>query len=42
MQKINKPSKEELEIFDPLKTEYENMLENDWDRIWDCGNTVYE
>ena len=27
-----------LDIFDINKTEYENMLINDYDRIWDCGN----
>jgi hypothetical protein len=27
--------------FDPAKTEYENMLENGYDRIWDCGNKIY-
>jgi transposase len=31
-----------LENFDPQKTEFENMLENNWDRIWDCGNAKYE
>lgn len=31
-----------LDVYDPLKTEYENMLENHWDRIWDCGNAKYE
>jgi transposase len=31
-----------LETFDSLKTEYENMFENGWDRIWDCGNAKYE
>lgn len=30
-----------LENFDPLKSEYENMLANKYDRIWDCGNHVY-
>ena len=30
--------KDKLETFDPLKTEYENMLDNGYDRIWDCGN----
>lgn len=30
--------KEKLEVFDPSKTEYENMLINGWNRIWDCGN----
>lgn len=28
--------------FDPSKSEVENMLANGWDRIWDCGNLVYE
>lgn len=27
-----------LENFDPAKSEYENMLLNDWDRVYDCGN----
>lgn len=27
-----------LENFDGGKTEYQNMLDNGWDRIWDCGN----
>jgi hypothetical protein len=31
-----------LEDYDPLKTEFENMLDNGWDRIWDCGNAKYE
>lgn len=31
-----------LEYYDPSKTEYENMLDNGWDRIWDCGNAKYE
>lgn len=31
----------ELEIYDPDKTEYENMIDNKWDRIWDCGNAKY-
>ena len=31
----------QLETYDPLKTEFENMLENNWDRIWDCGNAKY-
>jgi transposase len=33
--------KDLLETYDPLKTEYENMLDNGWDRIWDCGNAKY-
>lgn len=27
-----------LEIYDPNKTEYQNMLDNKFIRIWDCGN----
>ncbi len=30
-----------LEYFDLQKTEYENMILNGWDRIWDCGNAKY-
>lgn len=30
-----------LEKFDHNKTEFANMVENGWDRIWDCGNAVY-
>lgn len=30
-----------LENFDPSRTEYENMLNNGFDRIWDCGNEKY-
>lgn len=30
-----------LESFDPAKTEWENMAENNYDRIWDCGNSVW-
>jgi DNA modification methylase len=30
-----------LKKYDPSLTEYENMLANKWDRIWDCGNAVY-
>ena len=26
---------------DTSKTEYENMLEQGYDRIWDCGNVIY-
>lgn len=28
--------------FDGQKTLYENMLENKFDRFWDCGTSVYE
>lgn len=30
-----------LSDFDPNKTEWENMLHNGYDRIWDCGNGVW-
>ena len=30
-----------LEVFDPVKTEWENMKDNGYDRIWDCGNAVF-
>jgi hypothetical protein len=25
-------------IYDPAKTEYQNMLGNGFDRVWDCGS----
>jgi very-short-patch-repair endonuclease len=31
-----------LPKFDSNKTEWENMVENGWNRIWDCGNMVFE
>jgi len=31
-----------LDTFDPIKTEWENMKANGYDRIWDCGNLVFE
>lgn len=31
----------QLDVFDIGKTEYENMVANNWDRIWDCGNAKY-
>jgi very-short-patch-repair endonuclease len=31
-----------LETFDPNLTEWENMQLNNYDRIWDCGNLVFE
>lgn len=34
--------RDKLTIFDPNKTEWENMQLNGYDRIWDCGNMVYE
>ena len=33
--------KDILPIFNPNKSEWENMVENGFDRIWDCGNSVY-
>jgi len=30
-----------LAIFDPNLSEYENMLNNKYDRIWDCGSFKY-
>lgn len=30
-----------LDKFDPSKTEYENMLENGIDRVWDCGHKKF-
>ena len=35
--KLNK----ELDIYNPNKTEWENMQANNYDRIWDCGNDVF-
>ena len=31
-----------LKNFDPNLSEWENMKNNGWDRIWDCGNLKYE
>lgn len=30
-----------LETFDPQLTEWQNMVNNNYDRIWNCGNDVY-
>ncbi len=30
-----------LPLFDPTKTEWENMQANGYDRFWDCGNKVF-
>lgn len=30
-----------LDTFDPTITEYQNMVNNGYDRIWDCGNLKY-
>lgn len=32
---------EKLATFDEHKTEYQNMKANGYDRIWDCGTSVY-
>jgi hypothetical protein len=29
-------------MFNPNLTEWENMKNNGYDRIWDCGNFKYE
>ena len=34
--------KDKLAVFDDSLTEFDNMKANGWDRIWDCGNLVYE
>lgn len=31
-----------LEAYDPELSEYDNMLLNDWDRVYDCGNIKVE
>jgi hypothetical protein len=33
---------EKLENFDKNKTEFQNMDDHGWFRVWDCGNLVYE
>jgi len=34
--------KDKLEVFDPNLTEYQNMLNNGYDRIWDCGHMKFK
>jgi len=34
--------KDKLEKFDPNLSEWENMKNNGYDRIWDCGNLVFK
>lgn len=34
--------KEKLLVFDPDLTEIQNMKNNKYDRIWDCGNLVFK
>ena len=31
-----------LENFDPKLTEWENMVNHNYDRIWDCGNLIFK
>jgi transposase-like protein/G:T-mismatch repair DNA endonuclease (very short patch repair protein) len=33
--------KEKLDIFDPNLTEIQNMVNNGYQRVWDCGNAVW-
>jgi hypothetical protein len=33
---------EKLKVFDPNKTEYENMVIEGYSRVWDCGNLVFK
>ena len=37
----NKFQKHKIPNVDMTKSEYENMLLQNYDRIWDCGNSVY-
>jgi len=32
---------EKLDIFDPTLTEWQNMQLNGYDRIWDCGTSIF-
>lgn len=34
--------KNKLDIFDINKSEYENMIDNGYNRVWDCGNYKFE
>lgn len=34
--------KERLEQFDPNLTEWQNMINNGYDRVWDCGSIKYQ
>ena len=34
--------KDKLKEFDPNMTEYENMIHNGYDKIYDCGNYVFK
>ena len=30
-----------LDVFDSNLSEYNNMINNGWKRVWDCGNAKY-
>lgn len=30
-----------LEVYDPRLSEWQNMSQNGWDRVWDCGQSVW-
>ncbi len=32
---------EQLKIFDPKLTDYQNMFNNNYRRIWDCGSSIF-
>ncbi len=34
--------KDKIDIYDSELTEYQNMLNNGYDRIWDCGNCTFD
>ncbi len=34
--------KDKLKVFDPNLSEWKNMKNNGYDRIWDCGNLVFK
>jgi hypothetical protein len=36
-----KTVEKKLDYFDPSETEWVNMQNNGYDRIWDCGSLVY-
>lgn len=33
--------KDKLPHFDPTRTEYDNMKAHGYDRVWDCGNSIW-
>lgn len=40
--KFQKHKLQNMNFYDSTMTEWEIMKENGWDRIWDCGNSVFE